>query len=636
MPEPEKVVTRTRIVREGEIRVRESEDEDKPKRLEITVATENPVRVWGADEILSMKRGAVDLTRFRNNAPFLANHRNEIGSILGRIEKPRIEARELRAEVVLAENQQADEYRSLVEQGMANKISVGFRVDKWELAREGSEDEAPAYEAVRWTPVEASAVAVPADDGAAVTGMRIERVQATEKDFDMPTTETKPAGEEKSQPAQPSIPTIDREAVIAEERKRVISLEDYGKQFESVGGPDLAADAVRNGGTLDDLKAAILERHEKRWKEGQKEGNRSQPEDVDLGLTRADVQNFSFVRAVAAMANGSMGRSVNCHEMDVMRSAAERTEKANARPVVSGFTIPAEVLHSRVMYAATGAGDNLVAETLRPDSFIELLRANAPVMARTTMFGDLVGDVDVPRQTSGTTAHWRGEADNASAVSDIGTDQITLSPKELISGVSVSRRFLSQSTPDGEMLLRQDMAEQQALAIDLAILLGSGTAGQPDGVFGRSAADQDVAAPTAVTHAAVVALETKLAENNALRGNLAYVSAPAQRQTAKTTALDAGSGLFVYQDGTANGYPWEITTQIPATFNSATASTGGNKKAIFFGNWADVLTAQWAGVDIVVNPFTNQMQARTTISMHQMMDVALRHNESIVYNRNIT
>ena len=161
----EKIDDRTRITRASEIvpYTRAEGDADEPLReIEIIVATDAPVRVWGVDEILPMHNKACDLARFRGGkAPFLADHRNSIESILGRITKPRFSEGKLLATVELADTDSAKRFGELVKQGMANNISVGYDVEKWSRKEADDENGVPTYTAKRWQPVEASAVAVP-------------------------------------------------------------------------------------------------------------------------------------------------------------------------------------------------------------------------------------------------------------------------------------------------------------------------------------------------------------------------------------------------------------------------------------------------------------------------------------------
>ena len=85
------------------------------------------------------------------------------------------------------------------------------------------------------------------------------------------------------------------------------------------------------------------------------------------------------------------------------------------------------------------------------------------------------------------------------------------------------------------------------------------------------------------------------------------------------------------ENNMCNGYPVEITTQIPRTIASATALTGGTGDLLYFGNWEDVIIGDWYGTDVVVNEFTGQMQNQITISLHKMCDTAIRHKESFAY-----
>ena len=217
------------------------EDDDAPTRLEIVAATDAPYRIWGIDEVLKMTRNAVDLTRLKNDAPFLADHLNSIDSILGRVEKPSVGNGQLRVEVVLDSSDRAQEYARKVEAGMAGKVSIGYRVEKWEQTRQPSDEEVGEYTATRWQPLEVSAVAVPADDAASVTGKRSYAMPDEVK------TET--------QPANP----VDAEAVREAERERIREITLAGSATRCVQA-EFGARELRGrshfgqGGTIDDFR----------------------------------------------------------------------------------------------------------------------------------------------------------------------------------------------------------------------------------------------------------------------------------------------------------------------------------------------------------------------------------------------
>lgn len=646
MPEKERVETRTLIKRNGEVSLRQADgDDDKPKRLDIVIATGEPVRVWGADEVLSMKRDAVDLSRLRNDAPFLLDHNNSVESIIGRIEKPAVKDKQLRAEVVLADTPKADEYRALLEQGMTSKISVGFRVEQWERTREATEEEVSEYTATRWTPLEASAVAVPADDGARVTGVRVQRLTEESTMAD----ETKPA-EDQASAATPTSgdPKVDREAVIVAERKRVADLTAYGEQFERIGGVDMARETAANGGTLDDLKSAIWEKREAEYRKQAEINKANGHESGATGDGREtfgdqDIKGFSLMRAINGLVQLRDGKQFNSPELEMMTATNKRIIEHNVRPTVSsGHTLPTEVLRTRDLQAGTGAGDNLVANNLLPSAFIEFLRPNSVLAGMTTMLGDQVGDVEIPKQTGTVNAIWRTEVDNTdSAVADQATDQVKLSPKELIIATRMTRKFLRQATPDGEMFVRNDLSAVAGLAMDYAGLIGrigNALANAPQGVLSRIIGGDAALSSESDTAdewkwADVVDAEAEVNVANALMGSLAYIMNARSLGDMKTAIKGGdGSGRFVVEGGETNGHPVLVSNQILDNFgyaaNKVTYTNAGTKKGFIFGNWRDVIMGSWYGVDVITNVYTGQLQNRVTISYHASADVEVRHIES--------
>ena len=117
----------------------------------------------------------------------------------------------------------------------------------------------------------------------------------------------------------------------------------------------------------------------------------------------------------------------------------------------------------------------------------------------------------------------------------------------------------------------------------------------------------------------MVAMETAVAEDNALFGNLAYITDAATYGGLKTKAKDAGSGMFVLEGGQANGYNVIRTQQ----------ATAGN---VYFGNFADCLIGMWGGLDLTVDPYTASTTGTVRIVALQTIDVAVRNAVSFAYN----
>ena len=631
------------------VRAEKKDDNGEVRRVRMVAATDDYVRMWDGWESLTMTRDAVDTSEFRY---FMSSHReDDADRIIGTVcEVVFDEGRmEVECEVDPVANPRGERLLRMVDRGAEVPVSLGYRRTA-ERVVDGQIDGEAAFTTPRISALEVSQVVRGADPGASVVrgserlNKSIRHSKQDQKEPAMPSEEkpdkTESRQDAEKQDAKPQ-PSVDVNAVRAEVRQNNADILKLGDEYHErgvEGAKEKADEALRQGRDIEWLRGELRGLYDNAY-DKLREGAEKRAKEVEVGLTPNEIQGFSFVRAINAINEAQQGRpNVNCHELDVMRTTHDLINRTSARETASPYSIPGEVLRAgsedsakRIMYAGQGAGANIVETALAADSFIEMLRASSVLTQRATAINDLVGDVEIPSQTSATTAHWRDEDDADSALSDIGTAKIKLSPKELISITQMSRRSLVQTTPDVEMLVRRDHAIQQGLAVDLSGFVGSDANGQPDGVFARDPSNQGVVAGAGITRGDVVAMETKLAESNALMGNLSYIGVPAERQKAKQMAIEPGSGMFLYQDGLMNGYPFEITTQIPRTFNSVSARTGGTKDCVFFGNWMDVLIGSWSGVDVLVNPYSEQKKAGIVVSMHRMVDIQLRHNESVVY-----
>jgi len=174
---------------------------------------------------------------------------------------------------------------------------------------------------------------------------------------------------------------------------------------------------------------------------------------------------------------------------------------------------------------------------------------------------------------------------------------------------------------DVEALVRNDLTASIALAIDLGALAGTGSSGQPTGVKNTSGINTPTNfAGVNPTFPEVVAMETAVAEDNALQGNLAYILPASMYGALKTTVKDSGSGQFVVApDGSMNGYNAIVSNQV----------TAGD---LYFGNFADLLIGMYGGLDIVVDPYTASSSGTVRIVALQTVDVAVRHAVSFAFN----
>jgi HK97 family phage major capsid protein len=578
------------------------------RTVDLAFSSEQPVERWFGSEILDHSTSSVRLGRLMDGGPLLMDHngRDQVGVV----ESVEIGADRIgRAKVRFGRSARAEEVYQDVLDGIRSKISVGYMVHKMQLDGKSGDDE--IYRATDWEPLEVSIVSIPADApvgiGRAAAGdeyeIEIIRPQAEERKI-MDHVETPAA-------APAAAPVIDTRAiendVRSKELKRINDLEALGNQFAKQGGVDLARKHIAEGKNVGDLQAAILERV----------GTKLTETSGDIGLSDKEVRQFSFTRAINALANPTdkAAQAAAAFEREVSEVAARAAGKS-----AQGILVPAEVLRRDLNVGTATAGGNLVATDLLAGSFIDLLRNRAvAIRAGAQTMNGLVGNIAIPKQTGAATAYWVAES-GAPTESQQTVGQVTMSPKTVGAYTDFSRRLMLQSSIDVENMVRNDLALVIALAIDAAAFYGTASNNQPRGLKNQSGINTVDPAAATPTFAEVVAMESAVAADNADVGNMAYVVNAAMRGALKSALKfsAAGSDTIWEAGNTVNGYRTEVSNQIEAN-------------DLFFGNFADLMIGFWSGLDLMVDPYSNSTSGTVRVVALQDCDIAVRRAESFCY-----
>ena len=600
------------------------EIDQEARTAQLAFSSETPVQRWFGDEVLSHDDGAMRLDRMQSGAALLVNH--DWDDQIGVVESIEIGSdRVARALVRFGKGARASEIFQDVIDGIRKQVSVGYSVNKVEVeSRKGQPD---LVRVTDWEPYEISIVSVAADPSVGVgrsadTGRRDE---ATEQKTTHHTQEAEMADEVKT-PAAP-VATIDEAAIRAAgteaERTRVRTILEMGRSYDAA---DLAGEFARDGKAPEEFQRALLDKMAKRNAKPLSEVSET---DAEIGMTDREVREFSFTRALRALANPTdrAAQDAAAFEFDASRAAAQRSGKEP-----EGLLVPADVLTRALNTATSGsaAGDTggfSVATDLLAQSFIDMLRNRAVAMQLGTTMGGLVGNITIPRQASGASGYWIGE-DADATLDGLEMDQIGMSPKTVAAYSEITRRLLMQSSLDVEALVRRDLATALALTIDSAFFYGTGSSNQPRGIknmTGINAVDFGTDGAGAGTgqlpsYAEVVQMETEISADNADIASMAYVMGSGMRGHFKTTEKFSGSnGQTIWEQGnTVNGYRTEVTNQIAA----------GD---VFFGNFADAMIGMWGGLELNADPYTHSAKGRLRVVAMQDVDFVLRRVESFCY-----
>ena len=574
-----------------------SEDE---RSIEFPFSSEFPVARYFGNEVLQHDERSADLSRLNDSAPLLFNH--DPDKVIGVVERAWIDGQKKRgyATVKFSRNAFAQEVLADVRDGVLRNVSFGYAIN--DMEQRGSGD----FVATSWAPYEISVVSIPADPTVGV-GRSLETDPAAPAAS--PTPETEP---EVPMENTPDISAVRAEAAAEAAKAERARISGITALTEKHGLADLGRQLIEGGRSLDEARAAVLD----------KLGAKVEPvseKAADIGMTEKEVREFSFQRAINALANPGDRRmwEAAAFERECSEAAA-----AKAGKTPQGIMVPNEVLRRDLTVGTASAAGDLVGTDFRPGSFIELLRNRSALagLGVSSLTG-LSGNVTIPRQTGAATAYWVAESGSPTE-SNQTVDQVNLSPKTVGAYTDYSRKLMLQSSIDVEQMIRQDLATVLALEIDRVGLYGLGSSNQPLGVKLTTGINTKDFAANTPTYAEVVEMESLIAADNADIGAMAYLMNASMRGALKTKDKGTDTGAYVFEPGgTVNGYNAVVSNQVAAN-------------DLFFAVWSQLIMAMWSGLDLMVDPYTHSTSGTVRVVALQDVDFAVRHPESFCRGNN--
>ena len=322
-----------------------------------------------------------------------------------------------------------------------------------------------------------------------------------------------------------------------------------------------------------------------------------------------DMARFDIGRMLRSMHASAKGAKSSLDGIEAEMVQEGEREARSAGIESAGLFLPRSFVrrcHERRDLTATGqtsvAGDQggMVIATEKAGLLDDFFNASVMRSAGATVLEGLVGNLDIPRLVSGTAPVKKTENEAAGEYTPT-TAKLSLTPKRLPAFIDISEQLLKQSPQAIEAIVRAHITNQMLAVQEAAFFHGSGT-NEANGIAGTSGIGSvvggtDGAAPT---WAHIVGLETAVDANNAVFGNLHYVSNGQIRgklkQTAKISSTDSLTILDDRNGGLLNGYSPLWTNAVSRTLTKG--SSGAVASAIFFGNFADYWIGYWGGISL--------------------------------------
>ena len=605
---------------------------DDERTIEFPFSSEYPVARYFGNEVLQHDERSVDLGRLNDAAPLLFNH--DPGKVIGVVERAWIDGQKKRgyATVKFSRNAFAQEVLADVKDGVLRNVSFGYAIN--EMEQRGSGD----FVATSWAPYEISVVSIPADPTVGV-GRSLETDPAAPAAS--PTPETEP---EVPMENTPDLTAVRAEAAAEAAKAERARIAGITALTEKHGMADLGRQLIDGGRSLDEARAVVLD----------KLGAKPVETVAPVEMASEERANYSITAGIRAMLTGDW----SSREAGLVRELSREVEKSGvSKTTERSFFVPFAALNQRATYVTSGAttGGNLVQTDLLDQDFIEFLRNNALMLQLgvRTMPG-LVGNVAIPRRSGVANTYYLSTQTTAITQSESTFDQVTMSPKNLAALSKYSRQTLLQGTPGIEELVRRDLTDGINLAIDLGILNGSGSSGQPTGIMQTSGIGS-VAMGTngaAITLERVVDLEAAVMNvNGAVNpSNVAYLTnykVMAALKKLRAGGSTTGDGPFLFNtDGATlgrgptpanlNGYPLAATNQVPS--NLVKGTSGAVCSALVMGDFSQAMVGFWGnGLEITVGEDQDDFsKALTSVRGIVTYDVAVRDPKSFAAILDIT
>lgn len=332
------------------------------------------------------------------------------------------------------------------------------------------------------------------------------------------------------------------------------------------------------------------------------------------GLTPGDTSDVSKKEA-RNLAKANLGRALSLmaagRKLDGLEAELNKYGEISAREHGVDFTpgesfvmptqvgIVTEERGQTVTGQTTNAGDQggvYVPTEIAP--FIEALWSQSfASTVGVTRFSDLRGIQKFPVQLT------KPEIQELTEIEEMDDDeilwgQLTMSPNRRGNTIPISRLLMIQGAIDTQAFITNQLSMSLAHKLDRDIMAKLMALTSPQLIsLGTNGA--------ALDWGKIVALETSVSAADAAAAGMYYLTNTKVRGSLKTTKKDAGSGIFLMENGETNGYPIAVTNYVPS--NLVKGSSGAACSGMVFGNFSDVYVGLWGGLvfDIERKPKTD-------------------------------
>ncbi|MHC9002198.1 phage major capsid family protein [Enterobacter adelaidei] len=585
------------------------------RTVEVAFCSETPVarEIEGKlyNEVLLCNPENVDLSRLNNSGAVLFNHDRD--HLIGKVLAARIDSDKVGRAVLQISNASEKEWEQINE-GVLTHISFGYTVNDYRI-------EGNIIYVTHFTPYEISLVTVPADVSAGVGRSLINNNDDNQKDMIM-------EDEKEIESTEPEI-NDESEVVSTElesEEEVEESLEEEITETEEVRMSDEELlEQISNRPDLLERMINKIEVKETREEVQESTANSESEDSTDEVERKRELESIGVVLNIDVSEAIENGISVE----DFKRTLNTKTnpnhdkEIKMDKSVLNGlirslsegnFAGKTEIPASDFVRTSTTVGGAALVKEVYADSYIDVLRAqsvfaNLPVQVYSNLEGE--GNLVLPKLSSDFTDNFGYVTEGAPSPSyNAAFEKITLKP-EIFTGSVELTRTLIKSASTAEQYIQDAMVKGAALKLERLILTDV-VAAAPEVTLTAAITKQDVISALATLAAANVRIE-----------NVVAIVHPTTAAVLRTT-LDGSNTAAKYL---LQGYMGDGILADSVRIVESTQVAAG---AIVFGDWSNIVMAQWGSVTMDRDDTTQRNSMGIVLRTFSFQAHALAHDEAFL------
>lgn len=347
--------------------------------------------------------------------------------------------------------------------------------------------------------------------------------------------------------------------------------------------------------------------------------------------TPVTIVNQMLASAVRAMHNKDYRSIKQLSDEEILAQA--KKDFANSKGLH-------KVLATKAVNAGTPSEGGFTVPLAFSSDYIDALLANTLIDKLGVRRVPLVhGNLSIPRMDTVSAISWGGEETIGDTTQPTFGD-VNMRAKKLFAKTAITNTVIRESGVDVEGWIAEDLFRNARIALDVAMLKGTGSQYQPQGLKNKTGVQTSGGSTTAFTVDTPNDMEALLEQANVPMENVKWLLSPKGKSWIKSTKFTTGPFAWATEmatQKTLNGYEFLTSTTVDYTKATAPASDYAD---FWLGDWSQLLFGISKDISIEVSrdgTFVSNGQTisafdrdLTLIRLISEVDFACRHPEAFL------